>query len=265
MSIETGQPVGPENAASRVVGQRRLFYFNETGQPAYRIYELQGDDFLNPQPGDEFAHGELHDQTARVLGAMLHHHFRYSPNNSVHIRPKIIWTDETLAQPMPDITVVSNLADAQVQRPVLNIADEQAKAAPDAEVAVRAIFEVTSPLLAHYDFDDKRTLYERAGVQEYWIIDTGLRPDNDQPHFSVQGYRLVDDHFQPIAPNAAGQWESKVCRLWIRVAPDASTVELGDLRTGKAFPVPAADDDPSISVQAEAGRRAQSIADQLKL
>jgi Uma2 family endonuclease len=265
MSQKAGPQVEPENTASSVVGQRRLFYFNENGQPAYRIYELQGDDFLNPQPGDEFTHGELHDQTARILGAMLHHHFRYSPTNSVHIRPKIVWTDETLAQPMPDVAIVSNLADAQVHRPVLNIAEEQTKAATDTDVAVRAIFEVTSPLLAQYDFDEKHTVYERAGVDEYWIIDTGLRPEQGEPHFSVYGYRLVDDHFEPIAPDSAGQWASKACRLWIRVAPDALSIELGDLRTGKTFPVPSADDDPSISAQAEASRRAQSIADQLKL
>lgn len=250
-----------------IVGQRRLFYFNDNGQPAYQVYDLTVEDFLNPQTGDEFYHGEVHDRTVRVLANMLLYHYRYNPNNSVHIRSKLVWPDSTLDQPMPDIVIVSNLSDPLRQRPILDLVAEQA-ASIEGEVSVRAIFEVTSPLLVNIDLETKRTLYESAGVTEYWIIDTGLRPEQGPGQqsvaFDILGYRLDGATYRPIQPVSKGRWESKACRVWLTVSSDRQSILLGDLRTGNAFSIPS-DEDPSISTEAEASRRAQSIADQLKL
>jgi Uma2 family endonuclease len=264
MSESTNQPTSDASAAPTIVGQRRLFYFNDNGQPAYQVYELTAEDFLNPQPGDEFFHGELHDRSARILSSMVHHHYRYSPTASVQLKTKLVWPDPALAQPMPDVVVVNNLSDPQRQRPVIDFVAEQA-ASDEGEVSVRAIFEVTSPLLAEADLATKLALYEHAGVPEYWIIDSGLRPGNEQPFFTILGYQLQEGRYQPIAPKSENRWESKACRLWITLSPDQQSFQLGDLRTGAPFPILAEDDDPSISTQAEANRRAQSIADQLKL
>mgnify|MGYP000480490503 CR=1 FL=1 len=255
----------PPDEELPTVGQRKTFYFNDNGQPAYQVYDLVAEDFLNPQPGDEFFHGETHDRAVRILSSMLHHHYRYSPTASVHIRRKVVWPGTALDQPMPDIVVVNNLVDPFRLRPVLDIAAEQAALGVEGEVSVRAIFEVTSPALATIDAEAKAVLYARAGVPEYWIIDSGLRPDNDQVHFAISGYTLQGDTYQAIAPDAQQRLESKACRLWLAVAPDAQSIILGDLRTGKTLPMPAEEDDPSISAQAEASRRAQSIAAQLKL
>lgn len=260
------QKVSGQN--SSIVGQRRHFYFNDNGQPAYQLHDLSGDDFLNPQPGDEFFHGEVHDQSVRTLAGMLQHHYRYSPTISVHLKPKLIWPEALLAQPMPDVVLMSHLSEPFRHRPILDLAAEQraARAAGEAsgEVTVRAIFEVTSPLLAEYDLETKRTLYARANVAEYWIIDTGLRPDQEQPHFTVVGYQLQEGTYAPIPANSENRWESPACRLWLSVSSDHQSFQLGDLRTGNPLPMPADDDDPSISAQGEATRRAQSIADQLK-
>ena len=248
-----------------VVGQRKIFYFNDNGQPAYQIYELSAADFLNPQADDEFFHGEAHDRSVRLLSSMVHHHYRYSPTASVHIRPRIIWRDTSLDQPMPDVVVVNYLSDPLRLRPVLDLATEQDAPGVEGEVSIRAIFEVTSPLLAAVDLEAKRALYERAGVPEYWIFDSGLRPEQDQVRFTINGYRLQDGRYQTFAPNAQGRFESKACRLWLAPSDDQSGFVLGDLRTGNPLPMPAEDDDPSISAQAEARRRASSIADQLQL
>lgn len=258
------QGTAPESALP-TVGQRRLFYFSDTGQPAYRIYDLTSDDFLNPQAGDEFFHGEVHDRSVRILASMLHFHYRYSPNASVHIKPKLIWPDASWAQPMPDVVIVNHLSEPQRQRPILDLQAERNVGESEGEVAIRAIFEVTSPLLAEVDLETKRALYARAAVPEYWIIDSGLRPGEERVHFTILGYRLQSDDYIPIPASNENRWESQACRLWLTVSADHQSFQLGDLRTGKAFPIPAEDDDPSISTQAEANRRAQSIAGQLKL
>lgn len=251
------------------VGERRHFYFNENGQPAYQIQELTSDDFLNPYPGDTFFHGELHDRIVRALGSLLRHHYRYSLNTSVQMQPKVLWPDPALAQPMPDVVVVSNLSDQLQPRATLDIAAEQAasQANPSIEgdVTIRAIFEVTSPQLAIIDLETKHSIYQRANITEYWIIDTGLRPESNQPAISIIGYRLQDGQYHPITPSALGRWESKVCRLWLATIAEAPYIQIGDLRTGAAYPPPADDENPIISAQSEANRRAQNIADQLNL
>lgn len=260
---DSNQPTAP------IVGQRKLFHFNDNGQQTYQSYDLTPDDFMDPQSGDEFFNGEAHDYTVRILASMLRYHYRYSPTVSTHIKPKVIWTDVSLAQPMPDVVLVNHLNDPQRHRPVLDLTSErvaeQALGPAPEGVTVRAIFEVTSPLLAQTDLEDKRVLYARANVPEYWIIDTGLRPDQEQLHYTILGFQLENGEYKPIPAQSSGRWESPACRLWITVSPDHQSFQLGDMRTGKALPEPADDDNPSIATQSEADRSAQSIASQLKL
>jgi hypothetical protein len=273
MTDSTTQPSFNTEPASTIVGQRRVFSFNDNGQPAYQIYDLDGDDFCNPQPGDEFFHGEVHDQSVRILGSMLQYHYRYSPTTTVHIRPKLILPDGSLDHPMPDIVLVDHLSEPLRHRTLLDIAAEQnanqtlagSTGESTGEVSVRAIFEVTSPLLAEYDLDIKASHYAHGYIPEYWIIDSGLRLGQDQLRFTILGFRLEGRIFKAIPPTSENHWESPLCRLWLRVSDDYQSFQLGDLRTGKPFPMPSIDDDPAISAQAEAARRAQSIAGQLKL
>ena len=45
------------------------------------------------------------------------------------------------------------------------IAEKHIKGVPD------LIIEITSPATGYYDFSGKKDLYEKFGVQEYWIVD----------------------------------------------------------------------------------------------
>jgi hypothetical protein len=262
-SIDGGDSPTPERDPS-LIGQRRVFYFNDNGQPAYQVYDLTIDDYLNPQLGDDFFLGEAHDHFVRIVGGMLLYHYRYSPSASIHIRPKLIGSDRSLAQPIADVVVVNNLVEPQRPRPTLDLPQEEA-AATDGPVSLRAIFEVTAPLVADVILDTKRSVYERLGASEYWVIDTGLRFGADQLRLDVFGFQLREGTFQPIAPVGDRRWESKACRLRLEVSEDRQSLQLGDLRTGTPLPMPADDEDPGLSTQAEATRRAQSIAGQLKL
>ena len=64
---------------------------------------------------------------------------------------------------------------------------------------------------------DKRVLYRRLGVREYWLFDeTGTRlPDNAvlPPGGLLVGYRLHDDGYAPIHPNATGRLPSAALGL----------------------------------------------------
>ena len=64
---------------------------------------------------------------------------------------------------------------------------------------------------------DKRVLYRRLGVREYWLFDeTGTRLPDDAvlpPGGLLVGYRLHDDGYAPIHPNAAGRLPSAALGL----------------------------------------------------
>lgn len=57
------------------------------------------------------------------------------------------------------------------------------------------IFEMTSKSTKAEDMDEKKTLYEQLGVQEYWLFD----PKGEWIENQLQGYRLQEDRYQPIA------------------------------------------------------------------
>jgi Uma2 family endonuclease len=63
------------------------------------------------------------------------------------------------------------------------------------------IIEILSPSTAKYDLQEKKGVYERNGVKEYWIID----PANK----STTGYYLVNDEYHEFF-SGKGQIESKL-------------------------------------------------------
>lgn len=56
------------------------------------------------------------------------------------------------------------------------------------------IFEMTSPKTRKADQETKKDLYEQLGVLEYWLFD----PRAEWIPEYLQGYRLVEDQYQPI-------------------------------------------------------------------
>lgn len=55
------------------------------------------------------------------------------------------------------------------------------------------VIELLSPSTAKFDLEEKKDVYERCGVKEYWIVNPAIK--------SVQGYFLTNDLFEEIANN----------------------------------------------------------------
>ena len=73
------------------------------------------------------------------------------------------------------------------------------------------VVEIVSPESAARDRGDKYYEYEAGGVPEYWLID----PQRQRAEF----YRLQDDLFRLVQPDAEGVYRSAVVPgLWLRVA-----------------------------------------------
>jgi Uma2 family endonuclease len=249
-----------------VVGRRQIVTHTTTAQPRYTTQDLTPADFLNPQPGDEFFHGDSHAALVAYLARCFRHLYRYSPIVAVLVGAKLIWDDPTLAQPAPDITVVANLTDPQRLRDRLDIAAEGARP--------RFILEVTSPALASLDLAEKVELYARAGVQEYFIVQPA--PDAQSTAATIIAYRLDQGVYQPLAPDTAGRVYSATNKVWFTAdtpqtgaSPDshgAHGLRLVEERSGRTLiPPDDHDDEPSAAAQVDATLRAQSIASKLNL
>ena len=90
----------------------------------------------------------------------------------------------------------------------------------------RVHFEVASRKTWRQDIDDKRWLYARIRVQEYFIFD----PEDKYLDPPLQGFRTVRGKSVPITPEADGSLVSK--ELGLRLVPDGARLKLIELKTG---------------------------------
>jgi len=241
-------------------GRRQVIKYDRTGQPSYTYLPLTADDFLNPQLGDEFVQGARHAADVRNAKLIFRYLYRYNPFMTVLSNVKLVWEIDKLAQPMPDLVVIPNMTEPERPRTVFDVQLE--------ETRPRFVLEVVAPRLAEADLKAKVAIYQQAGVLEYFIIDAGLRAEQEEqenPVYTVIGYRLEEEQYAPIAPDARGWLYSKINKVWLGATLGRDTFIVVDGRTGQPIMPDAAYDDPPAAAHAEATSRAQSIAAQLDL
>ncbi len=242
-------------------GRRQLIDYDRTAQPTYAYEPLSPADFLDPQQHDTFQHGPRHAADVQRLYAIFRQHYRVNPLVTVLTGVKLQWGIPGLAEPAPDVAVLPNGSGIDAQQPVLDLAA--------AETRPSLVVEVTSPRFADADLDEKVQIYAAAGVQEYFIIDSGERETTaasgaQPPAQRVLGYQLqADGRYQSIAPDKAGRLYSAVARLWFAPAADGSQIKLFSKRTGAEIPPDPNSMTTPAAARAEATFRATSIASQL--
>jgi Uma2 family endonuclease len=92
------------------------------------------------------------------------------------------------------------------------------------------IFEMASENTWREDLGEKRLKYERLGVREYIIFD----PEGEYLQPRLQGFRLVEGRYEPIAPDAEGRLRSE--ELGYLLVPQGIFLRLLDETTGALLP-----------------------------
>jgi len=111
---------------------------------------IEGDFFMVPAPNIK------HQEIVGNLGAILRAHVRGHGLGKLLLAPTdVVLSEEDVVQ--PDLLFVSN-----ERRDI--ITEDNVAGAPD------LVIEVLSPSTAERDLNLKLTLYARAGVSEYWIV-----------------------------------------------------------------------------------------------
>lgn len=98
------------------------------------------------------------------------------------------------------------------------------------KVSPNVIFEITSRSTRWEDTGEKKGLYAELGVREYFLFD----PQGEYLKPRLQGFQLVQDFYQPLAPNKDGSLRSKELGLILR--PDGNLLRLVDPASGELVP-----------------------------
>ncbi len=116
----------------------------------------------------------------------------------------------------PDVFVVFGISNRQ--RRTYKMWEENK--APD------VVFELTSESTYREDLSDKRLVYERLGVREYFLFD----PLRDYLYPPLQGFRLNEFYYVSVMPEPwdEGEWQIHSQVLGLTVCTDGPTLRLYD-------------------------------------
>ena len=135
----------------------------------YRYEIIDGELFMTPSPNTR--HQEISKNLLRIIDVFL----LDNPLGKVFSAPyDVVFSQDPLQVAEPDLVFVSK-AHASI------ITEKNIQGVPD------LLIEILSPGTAATDRRVKRTLYERFGVPEYWIVDPKAE--------AVQVFRLSDGRY----------------------------------------------------------------------
>lgn len=206
-------------------GHRWQPVLDEAGNLDYIEVPLTQEDFLDPQEGDHFVQGTLHEKDVEKIKSIFRRLHRHHPELTVYSDLKIDWGIQGLQNPAPDVSVIPNVVDSARPRGQFDVPDE----------GTRPIFvlEMVSPRFVESDYERKPNIYEQAGVREYIIIDSNLRDWDDEVSYTLEGHRLHEGRYVPIQPDERGWLFSEENGAWIGVTADGDEFFVIDAYSGE--------------------------------
>ena len=203
------------------------------------------DEILYPSSdGQPVAETDVHIEELLTLRTLLR--IRYADRDDVYVAGNLLVYFEQgngAARVAPDVFVVFGVPSHN--RRVFKIWEEPA--------APSFVMELSSRGTWLEDFGNKKALYARLGVEEYFLFD----PEDDYLVPPLQAQRLVSGEYRPIDPRADGGFESRT--LGVVFHRDGERLRLVDAATGATLLRPL--ETHSALVEAE---RAKSEAERAK-
>jgi Uma2 family endonuclease len=201
--------------------------------------DLADDVFYPDSDGEPMAETGIHVLAMIALIGALRMHFARRPDMYI-IGNIFLYYEKGRPQSCksPDVMVVKGVSSTPQRRSFKTWVEG---AAPT------VIFEITSKGTADEDVENKRELYERLGVNEYFLFD----PLHEYLDQQVMGYRLVEGKYEPLVLTDGGLLSVE---LGMHLVPEGELLALFDARTGKRVPAP--DDLGPLMEEAERNARA---------
>lgn len=193
--------------------------------------------------GKPMAETDLHrDEMVYVIEG-LRSHFRDAPDVYVSGNILLYYIEgDPRSSVSPDVLVAKGLSHAKERRDIYKVWEE---GRPPSWV-----MEVTSRSTRLEDLDRKKGLYQRLGIEEYFLYD----PRKEYLDPPLQGYRLSGGRYQPISPEPDGSLVSQVLNMVL--SWDESGLQLIDARTGEVLLSPAEEREAGESAEERAAQEA---------
>jgi Uma2 family endonuclease len=138
----------------------------------------------------------------------------------------------------PDVLLVHGVS--KWDRPIYKLWEEGR--------APSLVMEITSSSTKDEDLNDKKDIYRRLGVEEYFLFD----PYGDYLKPRLQGYRLESGWYLPISPEPDGSLVSRTVGLLLRT--EGERLRLVEPETGR--PLPWGEEESEAREAAESAREA---------
>ncbi len=220
-TVADSPPVEQPTAEQLMRGYRWRRVPGPNGETRSVQVPLTRDDFLNPREEDVMPESTFHATVTTDLHDMLRLRFASEPTTAVFRDLIIRWGIPGLSEPAPDIAVVPNVRERERDRGSFQVQEEGTKPI--------LVIEVVSPFYRQEDLVDKVDIYERAGVQEYVILEQ--REQRGQVVESVTGYRPVNGRYRPILLDDEGWMLLRTVGLFLSLCE--GRVLLKDAETGE--------------------------------
>ncbi len=204
-------------------GYRTITDCDKNGNCQFRYRPLTPDDFLEPEEGDVYMQGELHDDDVTRMKSIFRHHLREQKNMKVYCDMKIDWDVAGLENPAPDISIVKDVKNPEEPRNSFYVREEGTKPF--------FIMEVVSPRYRKSDVEDKPDIYRKAGVSEYIIADPGLK--DNKVSYTVTGYILIGNRYVKMIPDTLGRIRSMTTGVLIGATESGTGLAVYDAVTGE--------------------------------
>jgi Uma2 family endonuclease len=131
---------------------------------------IEGELVMSPAPAPE------HQEVSLNLSYKLYNIVKKSKKGKVFYAPIDVYLDQENAY-QPDIVVILEGSKAKITQKGI-------EGAPD------LVVEILSPSTAYYDLTEKKEVYERSGVKEYWIVDPKRKTFEVYAN-SQEGFKLI--------------------------------------------------------------------------
>jgi len=179
------------------------------------------DIFYPETDGEPMGETEFHVTAILDLFQSLRHFFRHDPDTYV-AADMLFYFEEgnTSAFKVPDVFVVKGIP--KTTRRTYKLWQEGK--------APCVVFEMTSQSTWLEDMGNKRALYEKLGVPEYFLFD----PEDAYLSPRLQGFQLADNFYRPVPLSAEGTLYS--AELGLIFKPEGMYLRVVDPVSGELVP-----------------------------
>jgi Uma2 family endonuclease len=184
---------------------------------------LTEDDLLDPQEGDFVSDHTLHLWVVSTIYTVLLELFLVRGRLDVLVggNLKMLWRDPRIKRVAPDVVVIPGVDDPGRDR----------RSFDEKKEGTRPVFvlEATSEATSRTDFEMKPRVYEQAGIEEYFLLDTLAAP------WTLTGRRLLEatGRYREIRPDGEGRLLAESLEVRFAIGADGRSVDLFDARTGE--------------------------------